>query len=293
MMRPAMIYSALWVFAPLLLIAGVAIGCAPLTAYNTLLPSDPGSIAAAKDVAYGTHPRQQLDVYVPDSRPSSAPVVVFFYGGSWNSGSKNDYAFVGKALAARGFVTVVADYRLVPNVRFPDFLTDCANAVAWTHANVTSYGGNPARIFVLGHSAGAYNAAMIGLDARFLRSFGLPTSTLRGVAALAGPFDFLPLDVQSTRDAFGGFTDLSATQPITYASKSAPPFFLATGDADDTVRPRNTQKLAALLRTAGADVSVKTYSNVGHVGILLALSVTLRNRAPVLDDVVTFFNRFK
>ncbi len=288
MIRAKMMY-AIWILAPLLLAAGLAIGCAPLTAYNTLLPADRGSITAARDVAYGAHPRQRLDVYVPDERPPNAPVVVFFYGGSWNSGSKDDYAFVGKALATRGFVVVVADYRLVPDVYFPDFLIDCANAVAWTHANAAKFGGRPDRIFLLGHSAGAYNAAMIGLDDQYLRASGLSQSSIRGVAALAGPFDFLPLDVQSTRDAFGRTKILSTTQPISFASKSAPPFFLATGDADDTVKPRNTQKLAALLRSAGAAVTVRTYPDIGHVGILLTLSVALRSRAAVLDDIVAFY----
>jgi acetyl esterase/lipase len=275
----------------ILVFAGVAIGCAPLTAYNTLLPADSGGDIAAREVAYGTNQRQRLDVYVPDIRPKDAPVVVFFYGGSWNSGSKSDYAFVGKAFAARGFVTVIADYRLVPEVYFPDFLTDCAAAVAWTHANAATYGGRSDRIFLLGHSAGAYNAAMIALDARFLAALKLPQSTIRGVATLAGPFDFLPLDVQSTRDTFGRAKDLTATQPISYVTKSAPPFFLATGEDDDTVKPRNTRKLADLLRAAGTDATVKTYKGVGHVGIMLALSVTLRNRAPVLDDVANFFRK--
>lgn len=272
-------------------LAAVAVGCAPLSAYNTLLPADDGGSVAARDIAYGTDPRQRLDVYVPDNRPDNAPVVVFFYGGSWNSGSKTDYAFIGKALAARGFVTVVADYRLVPDVYFPDFLDDCAAAVAWTHANAARFGGRSDRIFLLGHSAGAYNAAMIGLDARFLAALKLPQSTIRGVAALAGPFDFLPLDVQSTRETFGRAKDLTTTQPISYVTRSAPPFLLATGEDDDTVKPRNTRKLAELLRAAGADVTVKTYKNVGHVGIMLALSVTLRNRAPVLEDVVNFFRK--
>ena len=287
-MRAPLIYTLL-ALASMVLFAAVSIGCAPLAAYNIMLPADRGSIIASSEVAYGANPRHRLDVYVPEGRPAAAPVVVFFYGGSWNSGSKNDYAFVGKALAARGFVTVVADYRLVPEVRFPDFLTDCADVVAWAHANATRYGGRSDRIFLLGHSAGAYNAAMLGLDRRYLQAAGVPLSAVRGVAGLAGPYDFLPLDVESTREAFGRTRDLISTQPITYASKSVPAFLLATGEADVTVKPRNTRKLAELLRAAGADVTVKTYPEIGHVGIMLALSVTLRNRAPVLDDVVAFF----
>ena len=129
-------------------------GCAPLTVYNALTPSDGGGDLYKADVAYGALPRQKLDVYVPVTRAASAPVVVIIYGGGWNSGSKADYAFLGKALAARGFVSLVIDYRLVPEVRFPSFLEDCARAVVWAHGNAASFGGDPRRLFLLGHSAG-------------------------------------------------------------------------------------------------------------------------------------------
>ncbi len=262
--------------------------CAPLTIYNTLAPADREGRRASSDISYGENPRQKLDVYVPATRASNAPVVVFFYGGSWNSGHKGDYAFVGKALAARGFVTVIADYRLVPQVRFPAFLDDSARAVVWAHRNAAKFGGDPKRLFVVGHSAGAYNASMIALDARYLQAVGASPAIIKGAALLAGPYDFLPLDVDSTKAAFGQAQDLSATQPINFVTRTSPPMFLATGSDDTLVRPRNSKALAAKLNGQGVPVTHRTYGGVTHVGIMLALSLPFRGQAPVLDDIASF-----
>jgi acetyl esterase/lipase len=264
-------------------------GCSALSAFNALAPVDPGAALARPDIAYGPEPRQRLDVYVPDGGATGAPVVVFFYGGSWDSGRKEDYAFVGKALAAQGFVTVVADYRLVPDVRFPVFLEDGAQAVRWTHDHIAAFGGDPRRLYLLGHSAGAYNAVMLTLDAHYLRQAGLRPGAVRGTAALAGPYDFLPLSVDATIAAFGQAKNLPATQPIDFVHASAPPMFLAAGDQDTTVYPRNTTGLAARLRSAGAEVVEKIYPGVTHAGIMLALSRPFRGQAPVLADVTAFF----
>ena len=275
---------------PLLLAVLLAAGCAPLTIYNALAPADFGGALVRADIAYGDHARQKLDVYAPEAGKSAAPIVVVFYGGSWNSGSKADYAFLGKALAAKGFVTVIADYRLVPEVRFPAFLDDCARATLWAHKNARQFGGDPGRLFLLGHSAGAYNAVMVALDGRFLRALGSDSSIIRGVAALAGPYDFLPLDADVAIAAFGREKDLNATQPINFASHAAPAMLLATGDDDTTVYPRNTYSLADKLKRFGAPVVVRSYAGVGHVEILLALSLPFRAKAPVLDDVASFIN---
>jgi acetyl esterase/lipase len=273
----------------LLLTALPLAGCSALTAFNALTPVDPGVALARADIAYGAQARQRLDVYVADGLRAPAPVVVFFYGGGWDSGRKEDYAFVGKALAAQGYVTVIADYRLVPDVRFPAFVEDGAKAIRWAHDHIGDYGGDPRRLYLIGHSAGAYNAAMLTLDAHYLRQIGLGPNAVRATAALAGPYNFLPLDVEATIAAFGQTKNLAATQPINFISRSAPPMFLATGDQDTTVYPRNTTGLAAKLREAGADVAEKTYPGMTHAGIVLALSRPFRGQAPVLADVTAFF----
>lgn len=156
------------------LLALVAAACSPLGLLNHLTPSDGDATRAAEGVAYGPDPRQVLDVYTPAKPSAAAPVVVFFYGGSWSSGRRQDYAFVGKALASRGFVTVIPDYRLVPQVRFPAFVQDSAAAVKWAYDHAAQYGGDAGRLAVMGHSAGAYNAMMVALDTHWLAQAGAP-----------------------------------------------------------------------------------------------------------------------
>jgi acetyl esterase/lipase len=268
--------------------SGSLAACSPLATINTLLPSDGGSRLAARDVAYGSDPRQKLDVYVPDNAPANAPVMMFIYGGGWDNGSKNDYSFVGHAFASRGFVTVVPDYRLVPQVRFPDFVHDCADALRWVQDNAASHGGDLRRVHLSGHSAGAYNAMMIALDRRYGARAGVRPGLVKSVSGLAGPYDFLPFDDSRTIAAFGQHPRPAETQPVNYAGRAAPRVFIATGDADTTVFPRNTYALGRKLKAAGATVEVKTYPGVGHPGILLALNRSFRGNAPALDDIVRF-----
>ncbi|WP_158815557.1 alpha/beta hydrolase [Methylocapsa sp. S129] len=264
-------------------------GCSALTTFNTFTPTDPRASLAKADIAYGAQARQRLDVYIPEGGLPGAPVVVFFYGGGWDSGRKDDYSFVGKALASRGFVTIIPDYRLVPAVRFPAFVEDGAQAVRWVHDHIAEFGGDPQRLYLLGHSAGAYNAMMLTLDAHFLAAAGLGARAVRATAGLSGPYDFLPLDVDESKAAFGQAKNLAATQPINFVRGSAPPIFVATGADDSTVYPRNTTGLAARLRAAGDEVEEKTYPDMDHAGMVLALSRPFRGRAPVLEDVVRFF----
>jgi acetyl esterase/lipase len=231
-----------------------------------------------------------LDVYAPPGAVG-LPVIVFIYGGSWNSGSKNDYAFAGAALASSGFVSVIPDYRLVPQVRFPDFVEDCAAAVRWAADHAAEYGGDASRIVLVGHSAGAYNVMMLALDAHYLRDAGVDASAVRGAIGLAGPYDFLPFDVNATRDAFGAAPDSALTQPVHFARADAPPLLLLWGEADTTVGQRNLRGLDAAIRATGGRVETKTYPGVDHVGIMLALSRPLRGRAPTLADVTAFASR--
>lgn len=274
-----------------LLLAALAGACTPsLGTFNALAPRDRGATRAASDISYGDSPRERLDVYAP-ANAAGRPVIMFIYGGSWNSGSKDDYAFAGAAFASRGFVTVIPDYRLVPSVRFPDFIEDCAHAVRWAADHAAEYGGDPTRIVLVGHSAGAYNAMMVGLDAHYLRDAGVDAARVRGVAGLSGPYDFLPFDVDASRDAFGQAPNPALTQPVHFARADAPPLLLLWGEADTTVGPRNLRGLTAAMQAVGGRVETKTYPSVNHVDIMLALSRPLRGRAPTLSDVTAFAAR--
>jgi acetyl esterase/lipase len=192
---------------------------------------------------------------------------------------------VGRALAARGFLVAVPDYRLVPEVRFPVFLQDNAAAVRWLITNSSRYGGDSDRIVLMGHSAGAYSAAMLSLDPRWL---GSARRAIRGFVGLAGPYDFLPLDGPVTKAAFGQEPRLGTTQPINFASADDPPALLLHGAKDTTVFARNSQRLQARLAQAGVDARIRIYPSVGHVGIVTALARPFRRQAPALDDAVMF-----
>jgi len=273
--------------------AALIAGCNNLTTLNrlnALTPGDGGVVRRVEGAAYGIEPRRKLDVYAPGDATAPLPVVVFFYGGGWNSGDRGGYAFAARAIAARGFVVVVPDYRLVPQVRFPAFIDDGAAAVRWTVDHVAASGGDPKRIAVAGHSAGAHIAMMLALDARYLAAVRA-SGAIKAVVGLAGPYDFLPFDQKSAIDAFGAAPDPKATQPISFVRADAPAALLLTGDADDVVRPRNNRALAAALRLKGAKVEVKEYPGVGHIGILLALSKPFRGKADVLTTMTAFLHR--
>lgn len=261
--------------------------CSAVGAFNSFVPSDPGGEMVAEGLAYGPAPRQKLDLYAP-ARATKAPTVLFLYGGSWTSGSRSEYEFVAKALASRGFLTALADYRLVPEVQYPAFLEDGALALKFLCDHAAAYGGDPQNLFIMGHSAGAYNAVMVALDEGLTRGVGLRGQKLKGAIGLAGPYDFLPLDVDATRDAFGQWPDLAQTQPINHVTRFSPPMFLAAGGADTTVFPRNTTTLAQRLRAGGRPVEEHVYPGVSHVGILTALAIPFRGDAPVLEDVTRF-----
>jgi len=258
-------------------------GCAPADLVNALA-SDAGLHRVA-DLRYGAAARQTLDLYVPDAAPGPRPVVVFFYGGNWQSGDKAMYRFVGATLAARGFVVVVPDYRLYPEVRYPGFIEDGADAVRWTFAHISRYGGDPARVSLMGHSAGAYIALMLALDPEWL---GALRGRIRSAVGLAGPYDFLPLTDPALQRIFATAPDLAATQPITYADGTAPPVLLATGRLDGVVRPANTTRLAQRIRAAGGRAATAYYALLGHVTLIGALGEPLEHVTPVLDDVTRF-----
>ena len=233
----------------------------------------------ARAIAYGEHPRQAMDIYSPIGQ-SSAPVIVFSYGGSWQTGARADYRFIATLLAAHGYVVAVPDYRIYPPTCFPGFVEDTTRAICFVREQIEHYGGSGEALFAMGHSAGAYNAVMAALAP--------DAPALCGVIGLAGPYDFLPLKDPVIKTIFSGPEDLRSTQPITHAHPAAAPMFLATGAADRTVLPRNTTAMAARLRHLGAVVETKIYPSLGHTGILLAMLPYLTWRAPVLRDVLGF-----
>ena len=217
---------------------------------------------------------------------------MFVYGGGWTDGNKGTYRFVATALAAHGFLTVVPDYQVFPQVRFPTFLQDNAAAVAWVKRNIARYGGDPGRIFLMGHSAGAYNVAMLTLDKQWLGAEGLdPDRDIIGTIGLAGPYDFLPLHDPELEDIFAPAGDLRLSQPISFARGDAPPMLLLAGSTDTTVLPRNTEHLAAAIHRAGGAVREEIYPGVNHTKIIGAMAGVLRWLAPTFGDATGFLDQ--
>ena len=261
--------------------------CSAVDLLNATVPTD--TYRRTDRLAYGTDPRQLLDVYQPAAAAPKAPLVVFFYGGSWSVGERGDYRFVGEALASRGIITIVADYRLSPAFRYPAFVQDSAAAVHWAFDHAAEYGADPSRIFVMGHSAGAYNAAMVALDKRWLAAEGLSPSRLAGWIGLAGPYDFLPIGDPQTRVAFDWPNTPASSQPLAYASPASPPALLLAAANDNVVNPgRSTVAMAERLKASGVRVDSALFDGVSHVTLLASMASVLSGRAPVLERVTGF-----
>ncbi len=264
-------------------------GCSRFQLLNATVPHC--GYTRTRDIAYGPDPRQRLDVYRPTYGKPKSPVVVFFYGGDWQTGKKGDYRFVAQALASRGFEVILPDYRLYPAVRFPSFVEDGALAVRWTRENVSRFGGDRNRICLMGHSAGAHIAALLTLDAHYLADVSVDRTAIRATVALSGPYDFLP--AKDDRAVFGMTeTDTAPNplmEPIHFVDGTAQPMLLIHGLKDQTVDPGNTSRLAERISSAGGEVRTILYPNRAHVGVVLAFAWPFRWLAPVLDDSTAFF----
>jgi acetyl esterase/lipase len=269
------------------LLAAPLAGCSAAVALDAVVSSS--SYRGKQGIAYGADPRLKLDVYQPLEATRNAPMVVFFYGGSWTRGERADYRFVGEALAANGIVTVIADYRLSPGVRFPQFLADCALAVKWAFDHAAELGVDTKQVHLMGHSAGAYNAAMLALDERWLRGAGLSNRQLAGWIGLAGPYDFLPIVNPEARVAFEWPATTADTQPVNHVSAASPRALLLAAREDEFVNPqRSTVGLATRLKAAGVPVQHKLFDGVSHMTLVAAVARPLNWMAPVLAEVVAF-----
>jgi len=243
---------------------------------------------AVESVVYQPEHRLALDVYQPLAQSTPTPVVVFVYGGRWQSGQRSEYAFVGKRLAEAGVLTLVIDYRLWPQVRFPLFVDDTVQAIAWARTHAEQYGGDPKRIFLVGHSAGAHIAALIGTDARHLQAIDWRPQDLAGVIGIAGPYDFLPLEDDDLRDMFGPEANWPQSQPVNFVDGDEPPFLLLHGTTDLLVWLRNSERLQARFAAVGTPIELRRYPGVGHIRILSGFRYPwLANTAEDVLDFVT------
>lgn len=259
--------------------------CSGLKTLNFITPSS--DYILNSDIAYKIDHKQKLDVYVPISPDKKNTVVVFFYGGSWQTGSKDQYKFVGQSLAKQGYITVIADYRKYPTVYFPAFMNDAANVLKWTHEHASDYGGNNNRIFVAGHSAGAHIAMLLTLDKSYIQHVKGKAEWIHGVIGIAGPYNFLPFTDPKIKALFSKVPD-AQTQPITYVRKDVPPVLLLHGTDDKDVLPKNSLQLAEKLKSDDNDTTLITYQGIDHIDIILAMSKYFTHKADVLKDIKEF-----
>jgi acetyl esterase/lipase len=249
------------------------------------------------DIHYGPggDPEQQYDVYHPigagpigeDCTDRKYPTLIFFHGGSWRDGNKDSYGFVGRAFAERGFYVVVANYRKLPKARFPDFVEDAARVIANVHKTVRPC-ADESKLYLMGHSAGAHIAMLAVLARKWLAAEGLDGTIISGVIGLAGPYDFYPFTSEAAQAALGAWPTPQETQPISYASKNAPPLLLLHGSRDETVKPRNSRILAAAVNKAGGAAETRLYQGIDHADIVMAIARPFRKKAPVIEDAIAF-----
>jgi acetyl esterase/lipase len=247
----------------------------------------PRNIAIHRNIEFDAKNGLALDIYAP-AAAQDAPVVVFFYGGSWESGKRRWYGYVGKTLANNGIVTLIPDYRKYPDVQFPVFVEDAANAVRWARDHAPELGGDPSRLYVMGHSAGGQIAALLACDPRYLAAAGMQSSDLAGMIGLAGAYAFLPF-VEEEPEIFGASnTSQYDSQPINFVSGSEPPMLLLQGEDDDEVEPSNAISMAEKARAAGSSAELKLYPGIGHASIILSLARNHKTNARTLEDILAF-----
>ena len=250
--------------------------------------------SSSKNISYGQDPLQRLSVYRPEPLPpkevkTRPSTIIFFYGGCWGgcqTRNKEAFLFVAEAITSRGHLAVLVDYRRHPTVKFPAIIDDVRRAVEWVHLNIAQYGGDPQRLFLMGHSAGAQLGAMLTLDESYLT----PSTYqgIRGFIGLAGPYDFLPFTEPYQKIVFGPETRYAASQPINFVDGTEPPLLLLYGSDDTTVKSKNITNLARKVRERGGMVTTHVYEGIDHADLLAALSIPLRSTTPIYEDIFHF-----
>lgn len=268
---------------------------ATLDAIDRLLSWGDGAIRQVHSGCYGADPAQALEIFLPRSRAldpavtgRALPVILFIHGGGWVSGCPQDYRFIARRLAPHGYAVALAGYRLHPDARYPDMLHDAAAAFGWITDHGAQWGLDADRIVLMGHSAGAYNAMMLGLDRRWHQGL---THHPCAVVGLAGPYDFLPLDDIATIASFGHVEDLRETQPLHHAHGTAPPILLIHGAHDRRVKPRHSLALARALASAGARSETHVLDAIGHAGLIMRFARPFAQDRRPLARVLDFLQR--
>jgi acetyl esterase/lipase len=219
------------------------------------------------EVDYGADPYQSLTVF--KAAHPTGDVLVFFHGGGWTSGYKEWMYFMAPALTAQGVTFVSAGYRLAPGHVFPAGFDDCADALAWVVRHIATHGGDPARVFVGGHSAGGHYAALLAVSDSWREARGLPAPVLRGCLPVSGVYRFGAGSGLSIRPRFlgapgDGSVELAAS-PIAQLNPAAcPPFMLSVGGRDFPHLIGQADEMVAVLRSKGVPVQTEVLPDCDH-----------------------------
>ncbi|MDB5491639.1 MAG: esterase/lipase/thioesterase family protein [Micavibrio sp.] len=272
--------------------AFLATACTQMGLGVVNLPTHFNDITVSKDIAFGPEPWQKMDIYTPPGGGEKRlPVIVFYYGGRWESGSKDDYRFVGSALASKNYIVVIPDYRKYPQVKFPAFVQDAARSLAWVDTHIGEYGGDHRAIHVSGHSAGAHIASLLTVDPRYLKAEGKDRSkVIRDFVGLAGPYDFVP-DEKDLQDMFGPPSQYSQMQATTFIDGRQPPMLLLWGDRDQYVGKINMDHMTAAIGKKGGRVETHIYPGIDHIRLIANLSWIGPADNPVLSDWMSFIGK--
>lgn len=285
-----------------LLLLTVMAGCSSeraLQALNKVVEDN--HFKKTPDLSYGAHVRQRMDLYQPvaASTPDEAsikPLIVFVHGGAWRTGSKDDYAFVAASLTRKGYSVLIPNYRLYPNVQFPDFITDIADAIsAYEKMHVIPADqASPKHqtIVLMGHSSGAHQVALLTTDTSYFREAKV-ASKIVGLIGISGPYN-LPLENEEVSAVFPNIGDEQSVNPVLQLQKmsaenpsSIPPTLLLHGEDDERVTIKHTQEFAKELRNSGATVTVEILRG-GHARAVVALAGPLE----FLNDSLVAVERF-
>ncbi|HUQ09371.1 MAG TPA: alpha/beta hydrolase [Steroidobacteraceae bacterium] len=285
----------LWILAAAVLATVTVASCGGLAFTAANAPALFGAFQRRADIHYGAHERQRLDVYLPkreaaqrsDESAAPRPIIVFWYGGSFERGRKSQYRFVGAALAEAGYVAVLPDYRLYPEVRFPAFIDDGAQAVAWVASHAAELGGDPSRIYLAGHSAGANIAGMLAYDPERLARVGVRADAIRGFIGLSGPYALDP-NTDTLRTIFAAPHGFDDWQPARRVRPGAPRALLMHGEGDDVVSVRHARVMAEALTNNGVPVTLRTYAGRGHADTVAAFATASPDKLPVLTEIRKF-----
>lgn len=275
------------------IMACLSCACSPIKVLNSLVPENGYELVSA--IEYGANARQKLDIYLPKAADESTTlkkVIIFYYGGNWDSGERADYKFAAEALVGHGYIVVIPDYRVYPEVLFPGFMADPVSVAKWVKTNIKKYNGDANEVFLAGHSAGAHIAVMMAINPEYLAQASLKPNDFAGVIGLAGPYDFLPLTSDRLKIIFGPEAQQWKSQPINFVDGKTPPLLLAVGMKDNTVWPRNTYNLAKKIKEKNGLVEVHEFAGYGHIDMVTKLAKPLRGNGELLKSVITFIDQY-